>query len=110
MPQEEHVRQRDQNDLFNQRVAQCIDRMIDENAAVIEGNNLHTRGKPRLNLVDFFLDGLDHLARIGAIANDDDSAHGFLAVLVENAAAKLGAKLDATHIGDSDGRAVVDAE
>jgi hypothetical protein len=46
VPEEEHVRQRDQNDLFNQRVAQRVDGMIDEDAAVVERNDLHARGKP----------------------------------------------------------------
>ena len=110
VPEEEHVRQRDQNDLFNQRVAQRVHRMIDENAAVIEGNDRYARRKPRLNLADLLLDGFDDLARIGSVADDDDSADGFLAVLVENAAPELGTKLNAGHVADRDRRAVVGAE
>ena len=52
----------------------------------------------------------DHFARVGTVANDDNSAHGFLAVLVENAAAELGPQLHAAHVAQRDGRAVGSAE
>ena len=110
MPQEQHVRQRHQNQLFNQRVTQRVDSMIDEDAAVVERNDRDALRQPRLNLVNFLLDRVDHLARIGAVADDDHAAHGLFAILVENAAAKLRAELDAAHIADGDRRAVESAK
>ena len=96
--------------LFNQRVAQRVHGMIDEDAAVIERNDPDARRKARLNLVDLLLDGFDHFARVGAVADDDHPAHGFFAVFVENAAAELRTKLDAGHVAHRHRRAVVGAK
>ena len=56
------------------------------------------------------LDGGDDLARISPVANDDDSADGFLAILIKNAAAEFGTELHAGDVTDRHWRAVVGAE
>ena len=101
------MRQRDQNQLFNQCMAQRAYCMIDEDAAVVKRNNLHIRRKARLNLADLPLDCLNHFPRIGAITDHDYSAHCFLPVFIENAPAKFGTKLHAGHIANRYRRAVV---
>ena len=47
VPEKKNVRQRDQDDLFNQRVAQRVHGVIDENAAVVEGNDAARRREGR---------------------------------------------------------------
>src|ERR1035437_2034815 len=110
VPQKQHVRQRDQNQLFDQRVAERVHCMIDEGAAVIERNDLDARGEARLNLADLLLDCLNYLPRIGAIADDDHPARCFFPVLSENAAPELGAKLNTGHVANRYRRAVESAE
>jgi len=46
VPEKENVRQRDQNDFFNQCMAQCVYGMVDEDTAVIEGTILTPAGSP----------------------------------------------------------------
>ena len=110
MPEEEDVRQRDQDDLFDQRRPQRIHRMVDQSAAVVERNDVHALGQARLHRCDLRFDGVDDFARIGAVANDDDAADGFLAALVEHAAAEFRPQLHVRHIADVDRRAVVAVE
>ncbi len=47
VPEEKNVRQRDQHDLFDQRVAQRVDRVVDEDAAIVERHDLHVRREGR---------------------------------------------------------------
>ena len=101
------MRQSYQDDFFNQRMAQCVYGMVDENAAVVEGNNLYSVWKPGLNLGDLLLDRTDHFAGVGAVTNDNDPPDRFLAILIQNAAPELGAKLHAADVADRDRRAVV---
>src|SRR5215469_10346724 len=110
MPEKQNVRQRDQDDFFDERVAQRAHGVINENATIVEWNDLHVRRKTGLDLVDLLLDGRNDFASVGAVADDDHSTHRFPAVLVEDAAAKLGAELHTAHIAQRDGRAVVRAQ
>ena len=55
VPQEENVRQRDEDDLFDQRVAQRVHGVIDEDAAIVERHDLHVGRKTGLNLRDLAL-------------------------------------------------------
>ena len=110
MPEKENVRQRYQQDLFDQGVSQRVYRVVDEDAAVIEGDDLDARGKTGLDLVDLHFDGRDHLARVGPVADDDDSADRLLAIFIEHAAAELRPKLHAGDITHRDGRAVIGAK
>ena len=110
VPQKKHVRERDQDQLFNQCAAQCVYRVIDENAAVIERNDPYAGWQAWLNLADLLLDGLDDIARIGAVANDNHPAHSFFSIFVENTAAELGTKLHAAHIAHGYGYAVESAK
>src|SRR5271167_379780 len=84
--------------------------MVNEDAAVVEGDNLDAGGKAGLNFADFLLDGVDDFAGICAIADDDHPTDSFLAVLVKHTAAEFGAKLDARDIANGDWRAVVGTE
>src|ERR1039458_10635253 len=62
-------------------MAERVDSVVNEDGARVEGDDVHARGEAGLNLVDFVFDGGDNFARVGAVADDDDSADGFLAVL-----------------------------
>ena len=44
MPQEDHVRERNQNDLFEQCRLQSIHRVKDQSAAVVERNDVNALG------------------------------------------------------------------
>jgi len=57
--------------------------VIDENAAVIEGNDAYTCRQARLNLVIFCLNGIDYLGRLRR-SESQPRAHGFSPILVEN--------------------------
>ena len=110
MPEEKNVRQRDQHNLFNQCVAERINGMIDENAAVIERNNLHARWKTWLNLIDLFLHRVNHFAGVRCVADDHHSAHCLFAVLIESAAPELRSNLHAGDVAHRNRRAVVSAQ
>ncbi len=110
VPEEENVRQGDEDDFFNERVAKRVNGVIDEDAAIVERNDLHVRWKPRLNFGDLLLDRVDDFARIGPIANDDHAADGLFAVLVEHAAAELRPQLHAAYVAQGDRSAVVGAQ
>ena len=110
MPEKQDVRQGDQDDLLDQGVAKRVHGMIDEDAAVVKRNDADADREARLNLIDLLLDGCDHLASVGSVADDDHSAYRFLAVLVEDAAAEFRTELDAGDVADRDRRAVVGAE
>ena len=101
------MRKGDQDNLFNQRMAQRVHGMIDEDAAVVEGDNLYSRGKTRLDLGDLLFDFADDLAGIGAVTDDDDTTNRFFAILIQNAAPELGAKLYAGDVAYGDRRAIV---
>ena len=104
------MRKRDQDQLFNQCVAQCLYGMVDENAAVVKRHDADACGKSRLNLGNLLFDGANNFARIRAVADDDHAANCFLAILVEHAAAELGTELDAGHVAQSDRRSVEGAK
>src|ERR1039458_5785133 len=91
-------------------MAERVDSVVNEDAAIVEGDDVHARGEASSDLFDFVFDGGDDFARVCAVADDDDSADGFLAVLVEDAAAELRTELDAGDVADRDRRAVVGAE
>ena len=71
------MRKGNQDDFFNERMAQSVDGVIDQDAAIIEGDDSDARGKAGLNLGDLLLDRVDDLASVGAVANDNDAADGF---------------------------------
>src|SRR3954465_409847 len=106
MPEKQDMSQRDEGDLFDERVAQRADRMIDQNAAIVKGNDLHVRRQAGLDRGDLLFHGRDHLARVGAVANDDHTANRLFAILVENAAPEFGPQLHAAYIAQSDRGAV----
>ena len=55
MPKEEHMGKGNEKNLFDERVAQRVDGVIDENAAVVERDDVDAGGQARLNLVDLCL-------------------------------------------------------
>ena len=79
MPQEEHVRQCDQDDFFDQRRSQGLDGMADERAAVIERNNANAFRQAGLHRLNLCFDGVDDIQRVGAVTDDDDAADGIRA-------------------------------
>ena len=77
--QKDDVRERDQEDLFDQRVAQRVDGLLDERRTIVEGHDRHARRQPRLDLCDARLDGVDDRLRVDAGARHDDATDRFLA-------------------------------
>ena len=77
MEQEEQDDQRDDDQLFNQRVLQRGDALADEPRPVVGRNDLHPFRQGRFQLGDARPDRVDHVERIRARARDDDSAHRF---------------------------------
>ncbi len=47
VPEKQHVRERDQDEFFNERVAEGVDGVVDQDAAVIKGDDLDAGRKPR---------------------------------------------------------------
>ena len=77
--QEDDVRQRDQQDLFDQRRPQRGDGPLDQRRAVVERHDADASRQARLDLCDPLLDPLNHGVRVRAAAGDDDAADGFAA-------------------------------
>src|SRR5580658_6338693 len=84
--------------------------MVNEDAAIIERDDVDASGKTRLDLVDLLLHGSNHFACVGAIADDDHTADCFLSILVEYTAPKLWPQLDAGNITQCHWRSVVGPE
>ena len=58
MPQKKNMCQRDENDLFDERVPQRVDSVIDESAAVVERDDLYVLRKSGLDLLHLLFDAL----------------------------------------------------
>ena len=82
-------------DLEEQLVLEVVDRTLDQLRAVVGGDDAHALRKRGLHLLEARLDAVDDLARVLAVAHDDDAAHGIaLAVEIRDAAPDLGSERD----------------
>src|ERR1019366_7203193 len=89
VPQKNDVGQRNQDDFFDQCVAQRIDRMVDERTAVVKRNYGDSSGQPGLQGSQLLFDGLDDFQWVRAVAADNYPTDGFLAAIVEYPATEL---------------------
>ena len=104
--QEDHVRQRDERDLLDQRRPQRADRLLDQVRAVVERHDRDARRQAWCNLRDARFDGIDDNLRVDAGPRDDDAADGFLCPLHERGDPEGVADLDVRHLLDVDRHAV----
>ena len=74
MPQEHHVRQRHKEDLLDERMAERVDRLLDEIGAIVERHDRHAGWQPWLNLRDPRFHGVDHTLRVHAGSRHHDTA------------------------------------
>ena len=79
MPQEDHVRERDQEDLFQQRRLQSIYCMKDQSTAVVKRNDVDALGQAGFQRCKFRFDAADYFLCVRAVADDDNTAHDILA-------------------------------
>ena len=79
--QENDMRECDQDDLFDQRMTECIDRGLDQLRAVIERNDVNTGRQTWFDLLDFLFYAVDDFFRVLARSCHDDTANRLGAVL-----------------------------
>ena len=101
--------QADDEAFFDQLLAQGSHGVFDQGGAVVGDDQLHSLGERRPDrLADRLLDPLEHVVDALAEANHNDAAGGVPhAVVVDHAAADVGAKLHVAHVADSDRRPVL---
>ena len=105
MPEEDDVRERDENDFLGERVLERVNRALDEFRAVVEGLDGHAGREARLDLADFLLYAVDGRKRVLAVAHHDDAADHFAAVHVERAAPEIAADLHGRDVFKVNGNA-----
>src|SRR5271166_359802 len=87
-------------------MAQGVNRVIDQRAAVIEWHYPHTLRQAGLHVGEFLLDRLDDFERISTVADDDDATDGLLATVVQHPPTELRTELYGCNIAHVDGRSV----
>ena len=102
MHQEDDVRQRDQEDFFDQRAPQGVRDLLNQRRPVVERDDPDVRRKARLNLRDASLDRVDHLLRVHAAAGDHNAADRFSGAVDERGHAKRLAQMHVRHLLDED--------
>ncbi len=75
------MRERDQDDLFDQRMSKCIDSGLDQLRTVVERNDVNTGRQARLDLLDLLLYAVDDVFGILARSCHDDATDRLGAVL-----------------------------
>ena len=96
------MRQRHEDDLFDQRAPQSARRLFDENGAVIERDDLHARRQAWLDLSDARLHRIDHDLGIDARACDDHTADRLARAPDQRCDTKRVADLDVGDLLDVD--------
>ena len=105
MPEEDDVRERDEEDFLGERVLECVDRPLDEFGAVVEGLDGHAWREARLDLANLLLHAVDGRERVLAVAHHDDAADHFAPVHVERAAPEVAADLHGGDVFEVNGNA-----
>src|SRR5215831_1025728 len=91
------MRQRDENQFFNQRAFESMSRPLNELGAIVKRNDLNTFWQAALDRCNLLFYRVDHFQGVHAIPSDDYTSDSFLSVLVESADAKGVAEL---YVGD----------
>src|ERR1700739_270795 len=73
--QEDDMRERDQDDLLNQRMPERIDGGLDQLRSVVKRNYMHARRQAWLDLLDLLFYAVDHFLRILASPCHDYAAN-----------------------------------
>src|SRR5260370_15411308 len=105
--QKNDMRQRDEDDLFDQRVTQGTDRGLNQLRSVVERNDMHTRWQARFNLPNLLLYAVDYVFRVLARPRHDHAADGFGAVFYKRSGSKGIAELYSAEVFHEDRRAVM---
>src|SRR5713226_7546552 len=96
--QKNDMRQRDEDDLFDQRVTQGTDRGLNQFRPVVEGNDVHARRQAGFNLPDLLFHAVDYVLRVLARPGHNHSADCLGAVLHERCRPEGVADLDRTEV------------
>ena len=78
-------------------LGQRVNGPLDEPRAVVRGDNVHSCGQPRLQLLNFLFDALRDVERVLLVPHQHDAPHDFVAVFFVHAAAELRPELDGSH-------------
>ena len=99
MPQEQRTHQRHDDKLFQQLVAEVINRAIDELTAIVCCNYLYAFRQAAFQRVEFGFNGRDHLTRIFTGTQDNHPARDFaFAIQFGDPTAHFRPNLYARHI------------
>src|SRR5258708_11550189 len=105
--QKNDMRQRDEDDLFDQRVTQGTDRGLNQLRSVVERNDMHTRWQARFNLPNLLLYAVDYVFRVLARPRHDHAADGFGAVFYKRSGSKGIADLYSAEVSHENRRSIV---
>src|SRR5258707_2458712 len=75
MHEENDMSECDQDDLFDQRMTECIDSGLDQLRTVVEGNNVNTGRQARLDLFDLLLYAVDDFLCVLTRSRHDDTTN-----------------------------------
>ena len=103
MPEEDPADQRDDDELFDELVAEIFHRAIDQLAAVVGGDDFNAGRQTGFQFVEFGLDRRNGLAGVLAVAQNHHTTNG-LAFAVEfgDATSHFRAQLDGGDIAKGD--------
>ena len=102
--QEDEDHQAHHQHLLEQRVAQRLDRAVDQVRPVVDDPHVDAGRERGLHLHQLALHALDHLKRVFAVAHHHRAAYR-LAIEVRGAAPDVGAERHVADVGDPDRRA-----
>src|SRR5215831_18617605 len=98
MPQEDDVRECDQNYLFDECRTQRIDSVPNERTAVVERHNANAFRQAWLHRSNLVLDRIDDIECVCTVADDHNAADRVFTPPVEHSAPKIRPQLDGSHI------------
>ena len=111
MQQEQEDHQRDDDQLFDERVPERLDACADERGAIVSRDDLDALGERGPELLDARLDRVDDLEGIRAGTSDDHSADDLaFSVEIRETPALRRADPHRADVSQDDGRAQVGAE
>ena len=103
VPQEDQDHQADDDQFFDQRVLQIVDRCEDQLAAVVGGDQLQPGGRPgSISLIFAFTRSMTAQRVLALPHHDDAGDHFALAVEIGDAAAHVGPERHAAHVAHQD--------
>src|SRR4051812_9342074 len=103
MPEEQNMRERDEDDLLRERVLQGIDRAVDEFTAIIERLDADAGWQARSDFLDFLLHALDHRLCVLTHAHHHGAAHDLVAIHIQCASAEVATDLDCRDVLQKNG-------